>query len=196
MNEIDLYILETLYSLRNGDLVQMLIFITEFGSTIAIGGIATALGLFFIVRKKFSDLSGLCISVIGTSAVVFFLKETIARARPDAAYQAYLESGFAFPSGHSALSLALYGFIAYILWKHFPRLRGQARIRIIWLSGIAVLVALVGFSRLYLGLHFASDVLGGYAIGGIFLWIGISYAQRFEKTRMLHPQLSSDIKPD
>ncbi len=190
MDGIDFYILQTLYSLRNGDLVQILIFITEFGSTVAIGGIATALALFLIVRKRFSDLLGLCISVMGAGAVVFFLKETIARVRPDITYQAYLESGFAFPSGHSALSLALYGFIAFVLWKHFPR------IRIIGLLSIATLVTLVGFSRLYLGLHFASDVLGGYAVGGIFLWIGISCVQRFEKMRMLHPELSSDIKPD
>ncbi len=175
MSGLDTYILELLYSSRNDGLVQVFFFITQFGSTIMIGGIALALGLFLIIRERLSNFAGLCISVIGTIAVVFPLKEIAGRARPDAIYQAYLESGFSFPSGHSALSLALYGFIAYIALKIWPEKR------LLILIGFGTLVALVGISRLYLGLHYTSDVLTGYLIAGIFLLTGTLVSERLNR---------------
>ena len=175
MSGLDTYILELLYSSRSDALVQLLTYVTQFGSTIMIGGLALALGLFLMIRERLSNFAGLCISVMGTIAVVFPLKELVGRARPDVIYQAYLTDGFSFPSGHSSLSLALYGFIVYLAWKNFPRWRMYV------LVGLGTLVALVGFSRLYLGLHFASYVLAGYFIAGIFLLLGILASERLSR---------------
>ncbi|OGG73665.1 hypothetical protein A3A40_03310 [Candidatus Kaiserbacteria bacterium RIFCSPLOWO2_01_FULL_54_20] len=175
MSGLDAYILELLYSSRSDGLAQVFTFITQFGSTVVIGSLALALGIFFIVRKRLSYFAGLCVSVMGTIAVVFPLKELIARARPDAMYRVYIESGFSLPSGHAAFSLALYGFMAYIAWKNLPRWRVHI------LTVLGTLVVLVGFSRLYLGLHFASDVLSGYLIAGIFLLLGILVAERLNR---------------
>ena len=91
-------------------------------------------------------------------------------------YQAYIENGFSFPSGHAALSLALYGFLTYLAWKNFPQ-----RYRIILVAIAALLVGLIGLSRLYLGLHFVSDVLVGYAIGTILLAGGIFVSERLSR---------------
>jgi len=175
MTGFDTSILDLLYSSRSDGLVQIFIYVTQFGSTITIGGLALALGIFFIIRKRLSYFAGLCVSVMGTIAVVFPLKELIARARPDAMYGAYIESGFSLPSGHAAFSLALYGFMAYIAWQHLPRWRVHI------LACLGILIALVGFSRLYLGLHFASDVLAGYLIAGTFLSLGILLAERLNR---------------
>ena len=80
MSGLDAYILELLYSSRSDGLAQVFTFITQFGSTVVIGSLALALGIFFIVRKRLSYFAGLCVSVMGTIAVVFPLKELIARA--------------------------------------------------------------------------------------------------------------------
>ncbi|MBI4093839.1 phosphatase PAP2 family protein [Candidatus Kaiserbacteria bacterium] len=173
----DTAILLALYAIRADGMVQFFTFITQLGSTFVIGSIATAAGLYLLSRKEIASFIGLCVSVIGTIAVVYPLKELVARARPDLVYQAFAEDTFAFPSGHAALSMALYGFLAYLVWKHLPKTAWRY---------IAVFVAiafsaLIGFSRMYLGLHYVSDVLAGYVIGGVFLALGISVSKRLTR---------------
>lgn len=177
---VDTYILETLFALRDPGLVQLFIGITEFGSTLTIGGIALSLGLWLLLRARLAYFAGLCVSVVGTIAVVFPLKELVARTRPEVFFRAFSEDTFSFPSGHAAFSLALYGFLAYLAWKHLPR--GRA---IVVSVGLAILIILIGFSRLYLGLHFVSDVVAGYAIGGIFLALGIWVSERLTRRPIL-----------
>ena len=176
MNGIDVYVLQTLYALRDPAFVQGFIAITQLGSTFVIGGLSLLAGCTLIVRQRISHFIGLCICVMGTIAVVFPLKELIARARPDILYQVYAEDTFSFPSGHAAFSIALYGFITYLAWKYLPEKR-----RGFVLILATLVIGLVGFSRLYLGLHFASDVLAGYAIGGAFLAMGIVVSERLSR---------------
>lgn len=177
---MDLFLLEGLHSIRGTPLTQIFIGVTEMGSTVAIGGIALAIGLFLLAKKQFSLFVGLCVSVLGTAAAVFSLKEIVERARPDVLYQAYLETGFSFPSGHASLSLALYGFVVYLLWKHVPEKRMYA------LVAGALLIGLIGFSRIYLGVHYTTDVLAGYTIGAMFLTAGIKVSELLRH----HPILS------
>ena len=176
MSGIDASVLHALYALRDPSAVQTFIWITELGSTVLIGGIALTAGLWLLLREHISYFAGLCVSVLGTAGFVFALKELIERARPDVMYQAYLESGYSFPSGHAAMSLALYGFLAYLAWKNLPR---KQSIVIIVLA--IALTGLIGLSRLYLGLHFLSDVLGGYAIAALFLGLGIWVSERLSR---------------
>lgn len=177
MTGIDTSVLQMLFAMREPALVQFFAFITLFGSTFVVGGISLATGLYLLGRARIANFAGLCVSVIGTIAVVFPLKEFVARARPDIFYQAFSEDTFSFPSGHAAFSLALYGFLTYLVWKHLPRGRAIAVS-----VGLAILIILIGFSRLYLGLHFVSDVVAGYAIGGIFLALGIWVSERLTRS--------------
>ena len=80
MNEIDVNVLHALYALRDPALVQIFIWITELGSTVVIGGIALSLGLYLLLHARLSYLAGLIISIAGTAAAVFILKEIVARA--------------------------------------------------------------------------------------------------------------------
>jgi membrane-associated phospholipid phosphatase len=177
MNVIDTSVLHTLYALRDPTVAQAFMWITELGSTLMIGGISLCVGLLLIVREKISYFLGLSITIAGTGAVVFILKEIFGRARPDALYQAYAETGFAFPSGHAALSLALYGFLAYLAWKYYSR-----KPALLVISLMTLIVGLIGFSRLYLGLHYASDVIAGYAIAAIFLTLGTAIANKLSRS--------------
>ncbi|RJQ33805.1 phosphatase PAP2 family protein [Candidatus Parcubacteria bacterium] len=164
---LDQYILEGLYAMRNPEAVQVLIWITELGSTTFIGGLTISAGLVFLFRGKVAYFTGLAISVAGSAAAVYFLKELFHRARPDTIFQAYLETGFSFPSGHAAMSLALYGFLVWLVWRHIP----QTGWRFAALFSAALLIGVIGFSRMYLGVHHASDVLGGFLIAGMFAWL-------------------------
>ncbi|MBI5469816.1 phosphatase PAP2 family protein [Candidatus Kaiserbacteria bacterium] len=175
--DVDIYVLQTLYALRDLAATHLFIVVSEFGSSVTIFGLMVVVGLWLVVRKRVADAAGLAIAVCGSGATVLVLKYLVSRARPDIMYQAYTEGPFySFPSAHATLSMALYGYLAYLLMQTEPILR--RRILIILLPMLALLVA---FSRLYLGVHYLSDVVGGIAIGLVFNWIGTQVRLRLLK---------------
>lgn len=106
--------------------------------------------------------ASLILAIVGGEALIYGLKALFHRARPDPIY-AHL--GYSFPSGHSFLSLTLYGALAYWLTRDATLGRWCA----LW-SAAAVLTLLVGFSRVCLGVHYPSDVLAGFAAALPWLW--------------------------
>lgn len=97
----------------------------------------------------------------GGQGIVYGLKALFHRARPEAAFASL---GYSFPSGHSFAAVTLYGMLAYWLARVVPGRRAW-----IW-AGAVVLILLIGFSRIYLGVHYASDVAAGFAAGLPWLW--------------------------
>jgi undecaprenyl-diphosphatase len=93
------------------------------------------------------------------------MKNLLARTRPDDAIITISHSGYAFPSGHALISMVFYGFIGYCL-VHVMHKSWQK-----WLTGCiaGVVIFMIGFSRIYLGVHWASDVIGGWLAGGAIL---------------------------
>lgn len=114
---------------------------------------------------------GLAGAVAGAVVSSSVLKQLIVRARPDGLIPAIVETSSSFPSRHAALSMALYGFTAYLLCKLFPTKKPLI------IAAAVLIIGTVGFSRLYLGVHFPSDVLAGYLLGGVWLVIGIRIAK-------------------
>lgn len=176
----DMRVLEALYAVRDPVCVQAFIWITELGSTTVISGLTICTVLILGVRGHIGYLSGIIVTVAGSEGTVFLLKELFERARPDAVFQAYLETGFSFPSGHTALSFAFYGFLAWMLWNTVS----SKKLRIVSLIVLAILVPAIGFSRLYLGVHWMSDVLASYFIAGFFLWLGIVVAKKLRTSKL------------
>lgn len=160
--------LQALYAIRDPHWVWAAIVISEFGEWYTTAGLALALALLLALRERFALAQGLLLSVVTSALGTFFLKSIIARPRPPVHFWAYTEYWYSFPSAHAAMSLALYGFMAYIALR-----LGTKRTSRIALAAATLLVLCIGFTRLYLGVHYPSDILGGYLLGAACVWLGI-----------------------
>lgn len=127
------------------------------------------LSVYHFYSKKHSEkIKSFVISIAGSAITVFFIKHIFFRARP-VLEAIYPETGSSFPSGHATMAMAFYGFLFYTILK-----AKWHPLKKIFLVASPLLIILIGLSRLYLGVHYLSDVLAGYAIG--FIWILISFA--------------------
>ena len=103
------------------------------------------------------------------------LKDVFTRPRPVAVLPLVVEKGYSFPSGHSMAAAAFYGFLIYLLWH-------SGRSKRLKQAGTALLIALIllaGFSRVYLGVHYLSDVLAGFLVSGAYLLVFISFVSAY-----------------
>ena len=141
-------------------------FITNFGGVIGLIVIAIITSTILIIKKK--KLMGILLLVnLACSALLNqILKRIVQRPRPTE-YRLIEESGYSFPSGHSMISTAFYGFLIYLIFKNVKN-KYVKWTSIIFLS---ILIALIGISRIYLGVHYTSDVMAGFVISISYLVI-------------------------
>ena len=146
-------------------------FITNFGGAIFLIGIAVI--LFIVIKNKKIGIS--IITNLGIITILNqLLKRILQRPRPEE-FRIINESGYSFPSGHSMISMAFYGYLIYLIYKY-------AKNKYIkWTSIIllSILICSIGISRIYLGVHYTSDVLGGFLISISYLIIYISAVNKF-----------------
>lgn len=146
-------------------------FITNFGGAIIL--IVLAFMLFIFIKNK-----KIGVSIISNLAIITvlnqLLKRIVQRPRPTE-FRIVEESGYSFPSGHSMVSMAFYGYLIYLIYKHVKN-KYLKWISIILLS---ILICSIGISRIYLGVHYTSDVLGGFFISISYLIIYISAVNKF-----------------
>jgi len=168
---VDIRIENLLAVFRNGEITEFFLWVTLLGKWEIILGFAVAvIGILWVWRKRLYIMP-LIIAILGSEIFTALGKIAFHRARPELAI--YAESSFSFPSGHATIAVAFYGFLTYILIRGFRRWSTKVNLFFI---GVAVIL-LIGFSRLYLGVHYVSDVWGGYLIGALWLIIGISISE-------------------
>jgi membrane protein DedA with SNARE-associated domain len=156
---------------RTSALTNVFTWITLLGkSEVIVFFVAVSTALLWLWRKKYSILP-LVTAAAGSAAFTSLSKLAFHRPRPE--LPVYVEHSFSFPSGHATIAVAFYGFVAYLL-VHFVR-SWNLKINILFTS--LVLILAIGFSRMYLGLHYLSDIWGGYLIGAMWLIIGISFSE-------------------
>ncbi|HEX2907166.1 MAG TPA: phosphatase PAP2 family protein [Phototrophicaceae bacterium] len=143
------------------------------------GLLALGVGLLFILRQRWTDLFLLAVDYGGGEMLNLLLKTMFSRPRPAFVNPLTTASYYSFPSGHAMGSLVTYGMLTYLLVRAVPNRR--MKILIIFAAGLLVL--LVGLSRLYLGVHYFSDVVAGFAAGAIWLTACITAAERLRKRR-------------
>jgi undecaprenyl-diphosphatase len=150
------------------------------GSPIVMAAVGTIGAILIIVRRKWLVLAAWIAGFMGAGALSYVLKIVIQRPRPVGASAFLHGETFSFPSGHALGSLVGYGMLAYVIGSNWiESRRGRLRLAI----ATAVLVIAIGVSRLYLGVHYFSDVVGGYAVGILWLSVCISGLQVAERRR-------------
>ena len=137
-------------------------------------GLGITLGIVVVwltwrTRRPDTLVAGLAVLLV--DAIESLIKVIVARPRPPSPFPVFDVHAFgaSYPSGHSTQSAAIYGFLAVLCWRSARR-----SVRWIGASGAILLVGLVGFSRLYLGVHWLSDVLGGLLLGASWLFLVVS----------------------
>lgn len=136
---------------------------TFLGSTLFITT-ACVISIFFKKYRFSVPLNAIIMVTISET-----LKKILKRARPTG-IALIKETGFSFPSGHSIVSFAFYGFIIYLIYK--SSLKKPLKISLITL--LALIILMIGLSRIYLGVHYTTDVIGGYALALVHLIIYIN----------------------
>lgn len=121
-------------------------------------------------RKELYLFAGV---VLGSALLNEALKQAFRRARPTL-HRIAEANGYSFPSGHSMAAFSLYGITAFLLWKHA---RSSFR-RVALIIGSVIFILAIGISRIYLGVHYPSDVVGGYLASGCWLACCMWFYQR------------------
>lgn len=166
---LDQLVFEFLSELRNPLADQLMIFITGLGDTsLVLLVLAIGSGWLLLRRRPAAALHWLGLVAL-VAGLGYSLKELLAVPRPVSIYDGL--SAFSFPSSHTSLAVALYGFLAVLVARELT-----PRWRILPYVTATLIVTIIGFSRLYLGVHWLSDVLGGLTIGLLALALfGIAY---------------------
>lgn len=152
-----------LHQWSNPALDWLMLNITRLGNPETVIGIVTGSFVWLAWKRRFAELRMFAIACIGAVILNQGMKLFFAKSRPELWTRLISEKSFSFPSGHALGSLVLYGFLAFILATAFPK--GSRFVYAI----AGVLITAVGLSRLYLGVHWPTDVLAGYGVG--FLWL-------------------------
>ena len=138
--------------------------ITVCGSAKFLIGVTVGVVIVFLIKKEyrlaiFTSLNILCAHLINT-----FIKYMIQRNRP-VGHRLIEEKGYSFPSGHSMVGFAVYTFFIYLVYRNVK----NKVIKITLIILLSSLILLIGFSRVYLGVHYTSDVLAGYLISFTYI---------------------------
>ncbi|HEX7154187.1 MAG TPA: phosphatase PAP2 family protein [Thermoanaerobaculia bacterium] len=161
-------IMQAVHTIDNPATTRTMHAITQLGSHVAIGTAAGATALWMLKQGRKHDAWTVVVSTGGAMAINTILKNIFRRQRPqELARRIKLPKSHSFPSGHSLLSAATYPIVTHHLVEN-TSLPVQAAAHT--LAGM--IIVSVGFSRVYFGVHFPSDVLGGFAAG--FGWLGLT----------------------
>ncbi len=141
--------------------------VTYLGSNEFLLGAGACVVLAFVLTRRRRGAFTLLLTMAGAALLNFTLKTLSGRERPEPFFGLPPPDSYSFPSGHALLSFCFYGMIAAVVTA---RMRGAGRRASVWACA-AVLVALIGLSRIYLGVHYPSDVAAGYVAA--FVWVVI-----------------------
>lgn len=167
----DAPIILAIHQLSTPWLDNLMRMVTQLGESGAIV-LVIALVAWFVWKHRNLDALTILLSFGGAVAFNTLLKLLLTRPRPALFPPLVVESGFSFPSGHVTASVAVYGFLAVLLWrnKHY-----------FWALAAGSLVPVVAFSRIYLGVHYPSDTLGAMAFTTLWLMLVLTLRDHYLK---------------
>jgi len=135
--------------------------------------VAILAALFFLRKHNSLDAAAMVISLMGASAMNTLWKILLHRPRPNLFPPLVIEKGFSFPSGHVTASVAVYGFLAVLLWRnrHY-----------VWAIFSASWIFIVAISRIYLGVHYPSDTIGALVFTSLWLFVILLVRDKYSRT--------------
>lgn len=160
-------------SIRNNNLTQIMKFFSFLGSGIFLISLVASL-LLLLKNKKDGLLASINIALI--YIINNIIKVIIRRPRPSG-YNLIIEKSFSFPSGHSMVSTAVYGFLIYLIYKNI----NNRKLKYLLIILSFMVIILICISRVYLGVHYLSDTLGGFFFSISYLMIFITYVPKIIK---------------
>lgn len=161
------FICDNFMSERMTNIVKIL---TSLGSALVV--IILTIVLFIAIKNKRIAVS-IVINLIVITILNNLLKIIFLRPRPNV-NNLILESGYSFPSGHSSTGMAFYGYLIYLIYKYV----NNKKIKISLIIFLSLVIVAIGLSRIYLGVHYASDVLGGFLLAIVYLIIFITITNK------------------
>jgi membrane-associated phospholipid phosphatase len=151
---------------------RVMLAITQLGNPNVVIPIAIITLIFLWLDRHYSEAKFFAIACLGGAILNTGLKLVFRKSRPALWHRLIEETSYSFPSGHALGAVVLYGAIAYLGSEYYPRFAG-------WIYGGAIaLIVLIGLSRLYLGVHWPTDVMAGYSVGSLWLMICIGMLNR------------------
>jgi membrane-associated phospholipid phosphatase len=159
----DKTILLWIHSFANPILDRLMHLVTSLNNPDLVSIVAGVALILLLWKRCYPEAKIFAIDCSGGVILSYGLKSVFGKTRPDLWQSPIREVSYSYPSGHALGSTVLYGFLAYLFATRFPQFSG-----LIYLLAV-VLIGAIGLSRLYLGVHWPTDILGGYGIG--FLWL-------------------------
>ncbi len=179
---VDQRVYELMQSLRTPWMDQLMIWITMLGDTFVVSGITAIVLAWLLYQRNIPAALHLGAAIIFGAILTRVLKISLQVPRPDPSLFP-LASHYSFPSAHSTMAMLLYGFLSIIISRE---IRADKRIHVYVVFGI--IISLIAISRLYLGAHWLSDVIGGLTLGLIWITLlGIAYRR--------HPSAALPARP-
>lgn len=146
-------------------IARILLFFTYLGNwEVIIGLSVVAIIVLGFFRKK-REIIFLITAVVGGEIIKELIKFFVHRSRPNVSFALISESGYSFPSGHALMSVIFYGTICYFVYE----IREKKWQKIFSFIFFGAIVFIIGFSRIYLGVHWFFDIIAGWAIGFLIL---------------------------
>jgi undecaprenyl-diphosphatase len=184
---IDTQILQAIRLVHTPLLDQVMLGVTVLGQPSVLVIMSLSLGVWLLTQGRRSQATTLAIAALGAVCLNYWLKHLFARDRPALWDRIVDVRYYSFPSGHAMVSMVMYGLIGYLLASSFSHWRG-------WILSLTTLLILtIGLSRLYLGVHWPTDVAAGYAAGLVWLIACILSLEIWRKYRSARIQTKQDF---
>lgn len=184
----DKIILLWIHSFTNPTLDRIMQTITRLNDPEVVSVVAGIALVLLLWKHYYPEAKIFVINCTGGVVLSYGLKSVFGKTRPDLWESAIEEVSFSYPSGHALGSTVLYGFLAYILATRYPQFSWS-----IYIAAVALIVA-IGSSRLYLGVHWPTDIIGGYGIGFLWLTFCITMLKLQKMQKLQQAESASEFK--
>ena len=177
--KVDRWVMQNVLHFRTPVVTKIMAAFTHLAGTATITAGSLFIILYFLFKKRFDYLIAYASAILGGSILVLVLKVAIHRKRPAAGISVAGAGGWSFPSGHAMMSVIFYGMVLYFTIRHMR----SWELRVFMVMAAGFIVFLLGLSRIYLEVHYLSDVLAGYTGGLFWLTMCITALEAYRKKK-------------